>query len=57
VERFFRNNYENYGRYLEIGWYNVHESNEQCEIRQAKNFVVLAQKKFFACLISQGECP
>jgi hypothetical protein len=52
VERFFRNNYENYGRYLEIGWYNVHESNEQCEIRQAKNFVVLAHKKFFACLIS-----
>jgi len=26
-------------------WYNLHESNEQCELERGKIFVVLARKK------------
>jgi len=36
-------------------WYNLHESNEQCELEHGNFFVVLARKKKFPCSNSYGE--
>lgn len=34
---------------LNLVWYNLHISNEQCELEHKKIFVVLARKKIFLC--------
>ncbi len=36
-------------------WYNLHESNEQCELEHGTFFVVLARKKKIPCSNSWGE--